>query len=207
MIHLVTHYHPKNIYAQEMFDVSREFNRKVAERHGWNFIADSQRRVPHLGLYREKAAILVDAMKNMQDGDLVLRIDGDCLIIGQKTPEIFNELGQSDLALPKMNGRWTCSVVAFRVNAVTREMWDLHTTHEHVPDSKPGWDGHVCKSCPWPEWKRGLLCGSRKTSLAPLHRKWSDIITIHPDTEIVGYHGYDVLFKRAKILEVAKQHA
>jgi hypothetical protein len=37
--------------------------------------------------------------------------------------------------------------------------------------------------------------------MVELHRKWNDRLRVLNDTEIVGYHGYDILFKRAKIMD------
>ena len=77
MITLVTHYFPRNQFNADMFAMTSEHNRNVAKSFGWNFISDSERRLPGKSYFREKTAILVDSFRKMEDGDQVVRLDGD----------------------------------------------------------------------------------------------------------------------------------
>ena len=200
MITIVTHLYPRHYVHEEMFALSLAYNKSVAEKLGWSFFADSLRRVPKMSFFRERPAILVEAVSSMQDGDRVLWVDGDALIVGKNTAAIFDNLGAADVGATKISGCWHTGVLAISVNPNTRELLTLMRDHVHSKDeaSQENWTAHQCEGCTIPVGQRGPLCGSSKVNLIELSRKWNDE-EVHDDTEIVGFHGTFAVKKLQKI--------
>lgn len=205
MISVVTHMYPRHHVHKKMFELSLSYNKSVAEKLGWNFIGDSKRRVPNLILFRERSAIIVEAMSAMQDEDKILWIDGDALIVGNNTPSIFDELGSADIGMVKTKSCWHTGVLAISVNPVTRNLFVEQRDHTHnEKQTNSGWTAHACEGCRKPIHERGPLCGSQKTKVVELDHKWNDE-AIHDNTEIVGYHGTFAIEKLRKIKEFVEK--
>jgi len=204
---IVTHYCPRHHLHEEMFALSSGYNKSVADKLGWKFFADSKRRVPQKDLFRERSAILAEAASSMQDGDKMLWIDGDALIVGKNTSAIFNELGSADVGATKLYDCWHTGVLAISINTNTRELLTQMRDHIHATDEAchENWTAHECNNCKIPVGQRGPLCGSSKIKLIELAHKWNDE-AIHDDTEIVGYHGTFAVEKLKNIKEFVEKN-
>jgi len=198
--YVVTHYAPRSHPSRDFWNISREHNGKWAGRLGWEFHADEKRRLPDQLIYREKAAYLTECMAGMDDGDRVLWLDGDAVIL-RDPAAIWDELGSADIGMTKfVRERWNSGVCAMAVNPVVRALWPEIQNHEH--DWKIGfidtplaenvcemWRAHECADCPLPPGQRGPLCGSHKTRVVELHRRWNEHWEMrNGDTRILGLH-------------------
>ena len=218
---LVTHYYPRYPLQAEIFKLTSEHNRRVADKLGWSFFSDSLRRVPHLNVWREKSAILCDTFAQLADGDEVLWLDGDCLMVGEEIPEIFAAIAGYDYAMAKPFGRWNSGVVPMVVSPQIRELWREMRDHTHENVAKIGecsivgdhrsiiqgasetWNANECADCPWPPEKRGPLCGSHKVKLVLLDTKWNQRPEdVNDDTQIIGFHRHNGFTKHRMILKV-----
>jgi hypothetical protein len=145
-------------------------------------------------------------------------LDGDA-IIWRDPSAIFDELHGADIGMVKFaNDRWNSGVCAFPVNRVTRDLWDEIITHKHGQDQRfvdgpmqdnicEKWDAHECKSCPWPAEQRGPLCGSHKTKVIELDRRWNEHWEARDDnTKVIGFH-MRVESKIIKLLKLAMVEA
>jgi hypothetical protein len=130
---LVTHFFPRYRQQCEFFAMTCEFNRRVCERIGWKFFADSKRRVPDKNVWREKSAMIADTIEPMVDGTQVLWVDGDVLLVGDRLGEIFDAIAGFDYGMAKPFGRWNSGVVPMIVSPQIRRLWPEMRDHEHRP--------------------------------------------------------------------------
>lgn len=128
---LVTHFYPRYTQQDEMFDLTLDYNRKAVEPRGWRVFADKVRRVPDRNIWREKSAIICEALTSLKDGDEVLWLDGDCLIVGELCGEIFTDIANYDFGMVKLWTRWNSGVVPMIVSPQVRELWLEMRDHEH----------------------------------------------------------------------------
>lgn len=224
----VTHNYPTDQYSAEMFQLSSAHNARVAASYGWSVVADSKRRVPDRSYYREKAALLVETIDSLKDGDRILWVDGDALLIGKHIDHIFNDLGNYDLGMVKVRlGRWNSGVMPIAVNPITRDLWVQVRDHSHrgpwidgplttqisdvrdidgqleAAELREQWSGHKCASCPYAPNERGPLCGSFTTSVIELDKKWNSE-TVEKDTEIVHIAFFDHITKLRRVKEILR---
>jgi hypothetical protein len=198
--YMLTHYYPRCTMHKTIFDVTRAHNQAWADQIGFEFISDERRRLPSEYIYREKSAFITECLEKMEDGDEVLWLDGDAIVWRDPTG-IFDALVGADIGMVKfVNERWNSGVCAFPVNKTTRALWKEIITHEHgykqpfndgpMDDNVcEKWDAHECKACPWPAEKRGPLCGSHKTKVKELDRRWNEHWDARDEnTKIIGFH-------------------
>jgi hypothetical protein len=220
---LITHFFPRYYLQAEFFKLTSDFNRAACERMKWSFVADSQRRVPDKNVWREKAAIIYETVAGLPDGDEVLWVDGDCLLIGANLPEIFRVIEGRDYAMAKRNGRWNSGVVPMVVSTQIRNLWRNVRDHTHGDVARCGiagdhrsiiqgaaetWNANECATCPWPPERRGPLCGSHDVRLVELPRRWNqDPPDVNADTQIIGFHRDTGWGKLAKIKEAVGRYA
>lgn len=202
---IVTHYVARCEPQRQFWALSKANNEAWAKRLGWEFFADEKRRMPSIKLiYREKSAIITEVMAGMQDGDRLLWLDGDAVIVADPSG-IWDALGKADIGMVKFRAKhWNSGVVPINVNAASKEMWAEVVTHRHEKDQPAAdamidgkiahavcevWDAHECENCPWTPGNRGPLCGSHKTKVVELDRRWNEHHDKRDaDTKIVGMH-------------------
>lgn len=189
MTTIVTHYFPRCEPHVLFFELAKSVNAKWAKSLGWNFVADSLRRL-RVSIYREKAAILTEVIQGLPDGDRVLWLDGDAVIVANPEP-IWDDLGDADIGMVKVR-HWNSGVVPMTVNSATRNLWVDVRDHKHSHENPPEhevWDANVCDDCPLEAGDRGPLCGSRKRTLVELGHRWNENHEKRDnDTRIVGHH-------------------
>ena len=124
MIHLVSHYFPRDHVRKQIAALSLDHNACVAKVEGWNFIGDMFRREPKRGVFREKAAMLVHVCQISKPDDMIMWVDGDTLIMTPDPAEIFTILGSSDIAMAKDHyDNWTSGVFAMRCSDKMESGW------------------------------------------------------------------------------------
>jgi len=204
MRHIVTHYWNEMDIHNEFFRLTSEFNRRVAQRLGWRFDADSKKRVSIENPWREKAAKLVESFEGMPDGDQVLWIDGDCLLVGNDIELIFDDLGIHDIGMVKFGAskEWNCGVTPMTVNPVVRALWK--DVRDHPNNMLLDLEEHV-KAL---DNDHFIPVGEHRVTVVELARKWNETYDERNSfTEIIGFHGYDAYTKRdriASVLEILK---
>ena len=201
MRHVITHHFPRTQAQSQYFALTRAFNETVVRNNlGWEFYADEKRRAPNLNILREKSAIVHEVLDGIPGGDEVLWIDGDVLLVGDRIGDIFNQLGENDFGMCRIDGRLNSGVIPMKVNPTTRELWKEILYHERQ-DSKPVinelirqdvhdllLDADLLGSAPG-------VSDSYKVKLIELPSMWNECKTITADTQIIGYHGYDAYSK------------
>lgn len=192
MIYIITHYVPNNVLLEEMFKLSSSHNKVRAEKLGWNFIADSKRRIPDRPIFREKAAIILETMEKTQESDKILWLDGDVLIIGNRTESIFDDLGNADIGMVKVRPFWNSGVVAMKVNKKIQDLWisirDLN--------SKDWVDAQLESRIP--TW-----VNESDPKVVELDVKWNSpkVPILNDGVEIVGFHISD---QHRKLMNIKK---
>lgn len=197
---IVTHYIPWMPYSGDFWKISSEQSKAWATKLGWEIYADSKRRLADPFIYREKAAMLSEVMGECEDGDRILWLDGDALIVRDPSA-IFDDLKGADLGMVKfVHRRWNSGVCAMVVNPATRALWPEVVTHAHTRDTPfvdgpltenvcEDWTAHECDNCPHTPGNRGPLCGSSKTMVIELDRRFNEHWEARDEnTRIFGFH-------------------
>jgi hypothetical protein len=192
---IVTHYAPTCTPHRHLFGLAKFVNFKWAQSLGWDFIADDSRRVE--SIYRERSAILAEVIAGLEDGDRVLWLDGDALIVASPEP-IWTDLGDNDIGMVRFDSNnnvvryWHAGVVPMTVNSATRNLWVEIRNHKHSNENPPEhevWDANACLGCPIEPGNRGPLCGSHKIRRVELGHRWNEHHEKRDiDTRIVGHH-------------------
>jgi len=220
MRHVITHYFPWSSVHSRYFALTSGFNETVARNLGLEFHSDERRRVPDLNLLREKSAIIHEVLDGLPDGDEVLWIDGDVLLVGNRIGDIFNHLGdEGDFGMSRIDGRLNAGVIPMKVNSSIRELWKEILYHERQ-DSTPVINELIRQNIEElladANNPRPSACGndSYKVKLIELPSIWNECQTIvsecrvTADTQIIGYHGYDAYSKLYMIeKELEARHA
>jgi len=192
---VVTHYFPRCEPHRQFFELAKSVNAKWAKSLGWQFVADSLRRLSG-SVFREKAAILTEVLQGLPDGDRVLWLDGDTVMVANPEP-IWDDLGAADIGMVKaiLGHRWHAGVVPMTVNSATRNLWVEVRDHKHSHENPPEhevWDANICDDCRIAPGDRGPLCGSRKHTLVELGHRWNEHHEKRDnDTRIVGHHAME----------------
>jgi len=187
---IVTHFFPLGPIFSLLSDITTKHNRAQAERLGWAYEFSDKRRVAG-SIYRERSVWILDVMSRYKEGDNILWIDADAVIIGNNTEEIFKDKGDGDVGLVKyMNEKWNCGVMAFEINKTTITMFEEIVGHNHGDKCHDGWNWNERTACPLAPPGRGPLCESSNVKLTELDRKWNDA-EVRKETEIAGFHMLD----------------
>jgi hypothetical protein len=199
---LVTHFHPMTEIFKRYADLAMAHNEKSAKEQGFEVQFSTARNNPENTIYRERAWWLCHVMDGCADGDRILWMDADAVIVGKNLATVFDHVKDGEVGLTKFKSdKWNCGVMAFIVGPVTRKLFAEILNHVHGygdHDKVEEWSAHECANCALPTNERGPLCGSSKHGLIDLPDKWNDA-KLNPDSEIVGFHLMDGYSKYRRI--------
>lgn len=192
MIHVVTHNAPRSPSHNEFFALSSEWNARVCIEQGMSFSSDTKRRVPSENFWREKAAKLIEYMSGIANGEQVLWIDGDCLMVGENIAEIFKDLKGRELGMVKFGKSrlWSCGVCPMVKHDAVVGLWKsvLESKNPTLLDLEE--HARALDKC-------DVMYG---VTVQELPRVWNEAREdVGADTKIIGFHGLDGFAKKCFI--------
>lgn len=192
---VVSHYWPAMEIYEEFFALACVWNGRACEKMGWPFFFDTKRRVPERNPWREKSAKLIEVFTTLVDGDRVLWIDGDCLMVGNAIQEIFEDLGDSELGMVKYGNskEWNCGVTPMVLTEGVRELW--RDIRDHPNPELLDLEEHARALGP------DCAVMAHGVRVKELGRRWNDKYDeVNKETQIIGFHGLDGYSKRDRML-------